>query len=102
MIVYCVNVYVKEAHIDEFITATTINHAYTVKEPGNLRFDVLRHTGDPSRFMLYEVYESDDAAAEHKKTPHYLKWRERVADWMAQPREGVSYTVVCPKDRDRW
>ena len=102
MIVYCVSVYVRKEHIDDFITASTINHAYTLKEPGNLRFDVLQHTEDPSRFMLYEVYKSETAAADHKKTPHYLKWRETVADWMAQPREGASYTVICPKDRNQW
>jgi len=102
MIVYCVNIYVKPENTQEFIDATVENHTGTRKEPGNLRFDVLRHTDDPARFLLYEVYESDAAVAEHKKTPHYLKWRETVADWMAQPREGVSYSVVCPEDRAMW
>ena len=102
MIVYCVNVFVKEEYIRDFIAATVENHENTIKEPGNLRFDVLRHNGEPTRFLLYEVYESEDAVAEHKKTSHYLKWRETVADWMAKPREGVSYSVVCPEDRNLW
>lgn len=102
MIVYCVNVFVKEEYIRDFIAATVENHVNTIKEPGNLRFDVLRHDGESTKFLLYEVYESEDAVAEHKKTSHYLKWRETVADWMAKPREGVSYSVVCPKDRNLW
>ena len=44
--------------------------------------------------MLYEVYKSDEAAAAHKKTSHYLKWRETVEDMMVKPREGVKYSPV--------
>ena len=102
MIVYCVSVYVKKEQIPAFIDAAIENHKGTIQEPGNLRFDVLQCSADPSRFMLYEVYNSEEAAAEHKKTQHYLKWRETVAGWMAQPREGVSYAVICPKDRNLW
>ena len=32
----------------------------------------------------------------HKQTPHYLTWRETVADWMAEPRQGVPYHVIAP------
>jgi autoinducer 2-degrading protein len=37
----------------------------------------------------------EDAAA-HKQTPHYAQWRETVADWMAEPRQGVPYTGLYP------
>ncbi|MBI4677077.1 MAG: antibiotic biosynthesis monooxygenase [Elusimicrobia bacterium] len=30
-----------------------------------------------TRFVLYEAFESEDAAAAHKKTPHYLAWRDK-------------------------
>ena len=102
MIVYCVNVYVKKENVNDFIAASVENHKGTIREPGNLRFDVLRSGEDPTKFMLYEVYESGEAVAEHKKTPHYLKWRETVADWMAKPREGVSYTVIYPEEKNMW
>jgi len=102
MIVNCVVVHVKEENIDDFIEATARNHEGSVNESGNMRFDVLQHRDDPSRFLLYEAYESEEAAAEHKKTDHYLKWRESVADWMAKPREGIPHKVICPGDRDKW
>jgi len=102
MIVTCVTVYVKEEHINDFIEATVKNHQGSTKEPGNLRFDVLKSTSDPSRFLLYEAYESEEAAAAHKKTSHYLEWREKAAGWMARPREGVPYQVICPKERSLW
>ena len=102
MIVTSVTVCVKKEHIHEFIEATAANHKGSVAEPGNMRFDILQCADDPCRFLLYEAYESIEASIAHKETPHYLTWKETVADWMAQPREGVPYTVICPKERNMW
>lgn len=96
MIVTLVHVEVLPENVDAFIRATIENHRESVKEPGNLRFDVLRNEAAPMRFVLYEAYESEDKAAAHKKTAHYLKWRETVAPWMAVPREGIAYTAIVP------
>ncbi|MBN1349226.1 antibiotic biosynthesis monooxygenase [candidate division KSB1 bacterium] len=98
----CVYVWVKQEHIQDFIQASIANHNASVREAGNLRFDVLQCADDPSRFILYEAYESDEAAAAHKKTAHYLKWRETVSDWMAKPREGVKHHIICPTERTTW
>ncbi len=102
MIVTCVYVHVKPGAADRFIGATRENHRKSVKEPGNLRFDLIRETEDSDRFMMYEAYESEEAAAAHKATPHYLEWRARVADLMAEPRKGIRYTVIEPNDRSQW
>ena len=102
MIVTCVTVFVKENHIDDFIRATKENHEGSISESGNMRFDVLECRDNPSRFLLYEAYESEEAAKAHKTTPHYLKWKETVAAWMAKPREGIPYSVVCPSERNMW
>ncbi|NIA30682.1 MAG: antibiotic biosynthesis monooxygenase [Actinobacteria bacterium] len=96
MIATTVFVHVKDENIEDFISATIANHNGSVQEPGNLRFDVLQSKEDPSRFLLYEAYETEEAAAAHKKTPHYLKWRESVAPWMAEPRQGVQYNSLAP------
>ena len=96
MITTIVYVKVKPEHIEEFITATVENHEASVKEAGNLRFDVLQQQDDPSAFVIYEAYENEELALSHKKTPHYLAWREKVADWMAEPRQGVKYNIVKP------
>lgn len=98
MIVTTVIVYVKPENINDFIEASSKNHEDSIKEPGNMRFDVLQCTTEPARFLLYEAYESEEAAAAHKKTEHYLKWREMVAGWMAKPRQGIPYKAICPKD----
>lgn len=102
MIVTCVTVWVKKEHVDSFIEATITNHEGSIKEPGNLRFDVLQCKEEPTIFTLYEAYESEEAAKAHKDTAHYLAWRDTVADWMAKPRVGVAHSVVRPVDRDLW
>jgi len=102
MIVTLVHVWVKLDHIEDFIAASTENHQNSIKEPGNLRFDLLQDATDPSKFVIYEAYESEQAVSAHKETTHYLKWRELVADWMAQPRKGEKHLVVAPKDTSLW
>lgn len=102
MIVTCVYVNVKPESLDNFIAATIANHIETVREPGNIRFDFVELASDPCRFMIYEVFESEAAAAAHKETLHYLKWRDTVKDYMAEPRNGVRYNVIEPKERSKW
>ena len=96
MQVTIVHVSVKPDHIDDFIEASRQNHEASVIEAGNRRFDVLQSTDDPTQFVLYEAYENAAEAAKHKETAHYMKWRETVADWMAQPRRGVAYNGLFP------
>ena len=98
MQVTLVQVQVKPEHIQDFIDATQLNHEASIREPGNRRFDVAQSSDDPSRFILYEAYASGEAAAAHKSTRHYLKWRDTVAPWMAAPRVGIPYIGIFPGD----
>lgn len=98
MFVVCVTVWVKPGHEQDFVKATEENHRGTRKEPGNVRFDLLQAAEEPGRFFLYEVYRDADGFAAHQKTPHYLAWRETVAPWMAQPRQGVKHHSLLPTD----
>ncbi len=98
----CVHIYVKKDFVEEFIVATRKNHTATRKEPGNTRFDIIQLENFAQKFVLYEVFESEEAAAFHKTTPHYLEWRDTVQDWMEQPRQGVRYKVIEPNDKNLW
>lgn len=102
MIVNCVNIHVKPEAITNFISATRANHSESVKEPGNLRFDLIQQADDLGSFMIYEAFESDEAAAYHKSTTHYLVWRDLVKDYMAEPRQGIKYNIILPNDRSQW
>jgi autoinducer 2-degrading protein len=94
MYVVAVTLFVKPENVEAFIAATLDNARNTRKEAGNLRFDVLRAEDDPTRFMLYEVYQQKDDFAKHQQTEHYARWKSAVTDWMAQPRVGVKHTPV--------
>jgi autoinducer 2-degrading protein len=100
MFVVGVNVFVKQEHVNDFKRAVLENAHSTRQEPGNARFDVLQCRDDPTRFMLYEVYYSEEDFKRHQKTEHYLKWREAVADWMAKPREGIKFDSLFPPSED--
>lgn len=97
MYVTVVYVKVKQENVDDFIKASEANHNASIKEPGNRRFDILQQPDAADSFILYEAYNSAEDAAAHKETPHYLAWRETVADWMAEPRKGISYNGLFPE-----
>jgi len=87
MYVVIVEVHVLAERVAQFLRLTRENHEGTRAEPGNRRFDVLEQNDDPTRFVLYEVYEDETAFAAHQKTAHYLAWRDAVAELMAEPRK---------------
>lgn len=95
MIATLVFVDVKPDCVDRFIEITKYNHTNSRKEAGNVRFDVLQSKNDVTKFTLYEVYENEEAAALHKTTEHYNRWREEVADYMATPRTSIHTTPLA-------
>jgi len=97
MIVRAVSVWVKPEFCEEFQEATRLNHLGSIKEPGVVRFDVLRDETNPCVYMLYEMYHSDEAALLHKETEHYKLWRKTVEPMMEKPRSGWALQVVYPE-----
>jgi len=98
MLIVHVLVHVKEDKIEAFKKATIENALSSVKEPGIARFDVVQQQEDSTRFVLVEVYRNEDDPAKHKETAHYKKWRDTVADMMAEPRRGIKLNNVFPND----
>lgn len=96
-----VYVHVKAENIEAFISATLQNAKNSIREPGVARFDVLQDAKDPTRFVLCEVYNTQEDALKHKETTHYLTWRDTVADMMAEPRNGMPYKNLFPGE-DGW
>ena len=90
--------HVKPEAVAAFREATLANARASVQEPGIARFDVLQDRSDPTRFLLIEVYRSDDAPAAHKETAHYQRWRDTVADMMAEPRTATRFVNLHPDD----
>lgn len=102
MIVRSIKVFVKPECVEDFMRAILKNRNSSIKEPGILRFDVLSHSENPGEFLLFEVYRSEKATEEHKKTAHYLEWKDSVEPMMAGPRQSASYQVLHPDDPNDW
>lgn len=100
MLIVHVHVHVKPESLADFKQATAENARSSIQEPGIARFDVLQQQDDATRFVLVEVYRTADAAAAHKETPHYAKWRDAVAPMMAEARNSLKYSAVFPDPQD--
>jgi quinol monooxygenase YgiN len=101
MFIVHVFVHVKDGQSQAFLDATIENARASLTEPGIARFDVIAQNDDPLQFLLIEVYRTPDDPARHKETAHYQKWRDTVADMMAEPRRSVKYSNVLP-DEQGW
>ena len=98
MLIVHVHVQVKPDCIDALKAASQENARQSVLEHGIARFDVVQQADDPARFVLVEVYRDEAAPARHKETAHYAKWRDTVADMMAEPRVSRKFRNVFPDD----
>jgi autoinducer 2-degrading protein len=94
MYIVAVTIVVQPNKVEDFKRAILDNAKNTRLEVDNFRFDVCQAEDDSTRFMLYEVYRNKDALAKHQQTEHYLRWKNAVADWMAQPRQGAKYLPI--------
>jgi quinol monooxygenase YgiN len=92
-------VHVKPEFIEAFKTASVDNAGNSIKELGVARFDIIQQQDDPSRFVLLEVYrDAEQSPLAHKQTAHYARWRDTVADMMAEPRYAIKYNNIFPDD----
>lgn len=100
MLIVHIDVHVNPESVEEFKQVTIENARSSVQEPGIARFDLVQQQDDPTRFVLIEVYRTPEAAAAHKETAHYAKWRDAVAPMMAEPRQRAMYNAVFPDPKD--
>lgn len=96
MLVAIINIHVKPDCVESFKTASLDNAMNSIKEAGVVRFDVYQQTDDPLLFTLVEIYKSENDVTRHRETQHYLRWRDSVADMMAEPRKRMTYNIVFP------
>jgi len=101
MFIVHVFVHVKSDQVEAFKSATVVNASNSTNEPGVARFDIIQQMDDATRFVLVEVYRTPDDPGRHKETDHYQKWRDTVADMMAEPRTAIKYDNVFP-DEQGW
>ena len=98
MLILQVHIHVKPECLDAFRAATIENARNSAQEPGIARFDFLQLQDDPNRFVLWEVYRTEEAVAAHKLTAHYATCVEAVSDMFVEARTRSWYTSVFPGD----
>jgi len=101
MFVQFVHIRVKPEKVSEFLDVFRINYEGTSREPGNFRFDVLADPEDATHYVIYEVFESEAAVDEHRKTEHYKLTVEKLDAMMQGPRTKDFYRMVMPDAVDR-
>ena len=97
MIIVHVFIHVAPDSVNAFTAATLENARHSVAEPGVVRFDLVQQDDDPTRFLLIEIYRTQDDPGRHKETAHYATWRDAVAPMMAEPRRSVKYHALFPE-----
>ena len=99
LLIVHVDIAVVPEQLDAFLAATEENAAASRDEPGVVRFDVLTDRADASHVVLVEIYRDEAAAAAHKETAHYARWRDTVAPMMARPRQAARFVNTSPDDQ---
>ncbi|KAJ1623324.1 hypothetical protein T492DRAFT_1055497 [Pavlovales sp. CCMP2436] len=83
---------IKEEMVEQFIAVAMEDSRASLENEngGCLRFDVLRDSLTPNKFIFYEMYKDEAAAVFHKTTPHYKMWSEFKASTGAVLTQEVS------------
>ena len=96
MYVTLVEIQIKADKLDEFLEAFRPNHEGSIKEAGNRRFDVLQDPTDPTKFLIYEAYASEEDSKLHKTTEHYKACKAALEDLMTGPRSHRVFKGIMP------
>ena len=76
----------------QILAALEKNAAGSRRESGCLKWEWSRHTDEPLKFAIYELYIDADAIESHKASPHFAQWLENIDDVIAQ-KTGEIYEV---------
>ena len=97
MYLVCVRLEVLPEKTDAFIELATFNAKNSRKEPGNVRFDVLRSVDNPNLFRLYEAYKDEQGFLDHQKTDHYARWKAKINGLLSTPRTSEQFRNLFPE-----
>ena len=78
MVVVAAMIKVLEDKGDEFEKAAGKLVPQVLKDPGAITYIIHRSISDPSRFFVYEKYESQEAFQYHSSTPHFQEFTRTI------------------------
>ena len=66
-----------------------------LNDPGTIAYVVHRSVDDPTKFFVYEKYESREALKEHSSTTHFKEFSQAIASMLSgRPEVGLYQEVV--------
>jgi quinol monooxygenase YgiN len=65
--------------------------AETLKEEGNISYDLTQSISDPLEFLFVERWKDREAITKHFGLPHFLAWRELSKDWVSERKIEIYY-----------
>ena len=74
----------KEGKREALLSALKQNVMGSRKEPGNITFEVFEDTATPGKFYLIEDWRSMEAIEAHREAPHFKKYMEQSAEFLAE------------------
>jgi quinol monooxygenase YgiN len=93
-LVVLVEFLVKPSFVARFRDLVAANAKASLEcEAGCKRFDVLCDPGEPRRFVLYEIYDDEDAFAAHLASSHYQGFAAAIDDQTNQ--RAISRLAFC-------
>jgi len=93
---FLVFITVKHGQEAAFLRAAVANRTGSIKEPGNLRFELYQSAESPHDFLIAENYKSLEDAIAHRQTPHFLEFLKILETVQAFPRRREPGNIVPP------
>jgi autoinducer 2-degrading protein len=83
---FLVYIVVKPGQEDAFLQGAHANREGSIREPGNLRFEMYRNSRNPYEFLFAEKYDSIESVTAHRQTPHFLAFFKVLEQVQQLPR----------------
>ena len=95
--VLVVNIRIKPESVDKFMQGLKANAREARKEPGCRQFEVLVDPKEPTKVMLFEVYDDEKAFEAHQATPHFKKYLAEAVPLLASRERQVFTKAGIPR-----
>jgi quinol monooxygenase YgiN len=87
--ILAVDLRIKPENVDKFMAGLLVNAREARKEPGCRQFEALVDTSDPTKVMLFEIYDDDKAFEAHQQTPHFKTYLAEFVPLLADRQRHV-------------
>lgn len=93
MITLVVIAQIKPNHIQDFMNECLVSQRHTLNEEGCKSYTINRDDYNEDKVILIESYLDEEAIQKHKKTQHFIQWRENIFPYVIE-RETIKYTSL--------